>query len=144
MNIKGTTIRQLKRILFSLLLPTAINTTTPCQAQTCTTKLPRQLRVASYNIQHGVGMDNKRDYKRIADVLENINPDVVAVQEVDSMTQRTDNTYSLGEIADHMRYYASYAPAISFDGGKYGIGILSRKRQSSMLCPDARKHEHCS
>ena len=128
MNIKGTTIRQLKRILFSLLLPTAINTTTPCQAQTCTTKLPRQLRVASYNIQHGVGMDNKRDYKRIADVLENINPDVVAVQEVDSMTQRTDNTYSLGEIADHMRYYASYAPTISFDGGKYGIGILSRKR----------------
>lgn len=128
MNIKGTTIRQLKHILFSLLLPTAITTTTPCQAQTSTTQLPRQLRVASYNIQHGVGMDNKRDYKRIADVLENINPDVVAVQEVDSMTQRTDNTYSLGEIADHMRYYASYAPAISFDGGKYGIGILSRKR----------------
>ena len=44
------------------------------------------------------------------------------------MTRRTGNTYSLGEIADHMRYYASYAPAISFDGGKYGIGILSRKR----------------
>ena len=87
-----------------------------------------QLRVASYNIQHGVGMDNKLDYKRIASVLENINPDVIAVQEVDSMTHRTDNTYSLGEIANHMSYYASYAPAISFDGGKYGIGILSRKR----------------
>jgi len=121
-------ICQLKRLLFSLLLTAAITTAIPLQAQTCTSKLPRQLRIASYNIQHGVGMDNKLDYKRIADVLEGISPDVVAVQEVDSMTRRTGNTYSLGEIADHMRYYASYAPAISFDGGKYGIGILSRKR----------------
>lgn len=77
-------------------------------------------------------MDHVRDYKRIADVLEKINPDVVAIQEVDSMTHRTDRTYSLGEIADHMRYYASFAPAISFDGGKYGIGILSRKRPISV------------
>lgn len=124
----NTTIKKLKSILFSLLLPATITTTTPCQAQTNTAQLPRQLRVASYNIQHGVGMDQKLDYKRIANVLENINPDVVAVQEVDSMTHRTNNTYSLGEIADHMRYYASFSPAISFDGGKYGIGILSRKR----------------
>ena len=128
MITKNKTICQLKRLLFSLLLPAAITTAIPLQAQTCTSKLPRQLRVASYNIQHGVGMDHKLDYKRIADVLEGISPDVVAIQEVDSMTRRTGNTYSLGEIADHMRYYASYAPAISFDGGKYGIGILSRKR----------------
>ncbi len=128
MSNKNTTIQQLKRILFSLLLPVAITTALPCQAQTNTSKQSHQLRVASYNIQHGVGMDQKLDYKRIADVLHGINPDVVAVQEVDSMTRRTDNTYSLGEIADHMSYYASYAPAISFDGGKYGIGILSRKR----------------
>ena len=124
MNTKNKTISKLKRILFSLLLPVAISTAIPCQAQVDKAKL----RMASYNIQHGVGMDQKLDYKRIADVLENINPDVVAVQEVDSMTGRTGNTYSLGEIANHMRYYASYAPAISFDGGKYGIGILSRKR----------------
>lgn len=125
---KNKAITQLKCLLFSLLLPAAITTAIPLQAQTCTSKLPRQLRIASYNIQHGVGMDNKLDYKRIAEALEGISPDVVAVQEVDSMTRRTGNTYSLGEIADHMRYYASYAPAISFDGGKYGIGILSRKR----------------
>ena len=100
---KNKTISKLKRLLFSLLLPAAITTAIPSQAQTCTSKLPRQLRVASYNIQHGVGMDQKLDYKRIADVLEGISPDVVAVQEVDSMTRRTGNTYSLGEIADHMR-----------------------------------------
>ena len=118
---KNKTITQLKHLLLSFLLPAAITTAIPSQAQTCTNKLPRQLRIASYNIQHGVGMDQKLDYKRIAGVLENINPDVVAVQEVDSMTRRTNNTYSLGEIADHMRYYASYAPAISFDGGNTAL-----------------------
>ncbi len=125
-------IRHLKQILLSLCLPAALASSSYCQAQTPDVDLPLQLRVASYNIQHGVGMDHVRDYKRIADVLEKINPDVVAIQEVDSMTHRTDRTYSLGEIADHMRYYASFAPAISFDGGKYGIGILSRKRPISV------------
>ena len=89
---KNKAITQLKRLLLSLLLPAAITTAIPLQAQTCTSKLPRQLRIASYNIQHGVGMDQKLDYKRITDVLETINPDVVAVQEVDSMTRRTNNT----------------------------------------------------
>lgn len=89
MITKNKTICKLKRILFLLLLPVAISTAIPCQAQIDKAKLPHQLRVASYNIQHGVGMDQKLDYKRIADVLENINPDVVAVQEVDSMTGRT-------------------------------------------------------
>ena len=74
MITKNKTICQLKRLLFSLLLPAAITTAIPLQAQTCTSKLPRQLRIASYNIQHGVGMDHKLDYKRIANVLEDINP----------------------------------------------------------------------
>lgn len=113
-------------MLLYVLLPAAIVTvpTTFASAQS----LPLTMRVASYNIRHGEGMDGKLDYRRIANVLEKLNPDVVAVEEVDSMTRRTDNTYSLGEIANLMRYYESYAPAIDYEGGKYGIGILSRIR----------------
>lgn len=128
MNTTYLATRQRLRRAFSLTLIVAMMMVLPCRAQTNVTQLPRLLRVATYNIQHGVGMDNRRDYKRIAEVLERMNPDVVAVQEVDSMTHRTDNTYTLGEIADHMRYHASFAPAIDYDGGKYGVGILSRKR----------------
>lgn len=120
------TAKTLKHMLLSLLMPAAIASTptTMSSAQS----LPLTMRVASYNIRHGEGMDGKLDYRRIANVLERLNPDVVAVEEVDSMTRRTNNTYSLGEIADHMRYYDSYAPAINYEGGKYGIGILSRHR----------------
>lgn len=132
MKTKKTVNQKLKRIFLSLLLPAAMTASVTCYAQGDSGIPPHQMRVASYNIQHGMGMDNQLNYKRIAEVLRAISPDVVAVQEVDSMTQRTNNTYALGEIAEQLNYYASYAPAIDFEGGKYGIGILSRERPISV------------
>lgn len=132
MKTKKTVNQKLKRIFLSLLLPAAMTASVTCNAQDNSGIPPHQMRVASYNIQHGMGMDNQLNYKRIAEVLRAISPDVVAVQEVDSMTQRTNNTYALGEIAEQLNYYASYAPAIDFEGGKYGIGILSRERPISI------------
>ena len=123
--MKTTTLALMRSAMLAL-LATILSTTIATKAQTPTGK--NRLRVASYNIQHGMGMDGRLDYLRTARVLEKINADVVAVQEVDSMTRRTGHTYALGEIADAMRYYASYAAAIDFDGGRYGIGILSRQR----------------
>ena len=123
--MKTTTLALMRSAMLTL-LATILSTTIASKAQTPTGK--SRLRVASYNIQHGMGMDGRLDYLRTARVLEQINADVVAVQEVDSMTRRTGHTYALGEIADAMRYYASYAAAIDFDGGRYGIGILSRQR----------------
>ena len=43
---------------------------------------PVQLKVLSYNIHYGVGMDSKKDLKRIADVINRLNPDIVGLQEV--------------------------------------------------------------
>lgn len=123
--MKTTTLALMRSAMLAL-IATILSTTIATKAQTPTGK--SRLRVASYNIQHGMGMDGRLDYLRTARVLEKINADVVAVQEVDSMTRRTGHTYALGEIADAMRYYASYAAAIDFDGGRYGIGILSRQR----------------
>lgn len=143
MKTKKTVNQKLKRIFLSLLLPAAMTASVTCNAQDNSGIPPHQMRVASYNIQHGMGMDNQLNYKRIAEVLRAISPDVVAVQEVDSMTQRTNNTYALGEIAEQLNYYASYAPAIDLEGGKYGIGILARasdKRQTvcAALSEEAR------
>ncbi len=43
----------------------------------------RYLRLASYNIQKAVGVDFRRDPGRIIDVINGLNADVVALQEVD-------------------------------------------------------------
>jgi endonuclease/exonuclease/phosphatase family metal-dependent hydrolase len=45
----------------------------------------------SYNIRNAVGMDNTADYRRIADVITNTAPDVVALQELDSVTTRSND-----------------------------------------------------
>lgn len=99
---------------------------TGLQAQTA--KLPVQLGVASYNIHHGEGTDGKFDYHRLAKQLERWQPDVIALQEVDSMTTRSGKTYALGALAEITRYYETFCPAMDYQGGKYGIGLLSRQK----------------
>lgn len=82
----------------------------------------------TYNIRNAKGMDGVCNFQRIANVISNETPDVVAIQELDSMTTRSEQKFVLNEIAERTQMHASYAPAISFQGGKYGIGILSRKK----------------
>ena len=90
------------------------------------------LKLMSYNIRNANGMDGICSYQRIANVINNASPDVVAIQELDSMTVRSGQKYVLGEIAERTQMHASYAPAINFQGGKYGIGILSRQKPLSI------------
>ena len=42
------------------------------------------IRVLAYNIKHGRGNDNKVDLARTANVIRRLNPDVVALQEIDN------------------------------------------------------------
>ena len=86
-----------------------------------------QLRVMSYNVRHCSGMDRVLDYDRTADVIMKQQPDVVAIQELDSMTGRSGHCYQLGELASRTSYHPIFGAAIDYDGGKYGVGILTRE-----------------
>ncbi len=86
------------------------------------------LRVMSYNIHHGAGMDGQTDITRLARIILSHQSDVVAIQEVDSVNQRSGGRYNLGDLAAETLYYPTFAPSISFGGGKYGLGILSREK----------------
>jgi len=85
----------------------------------------------SYNIQNGRGMDNIVDYQRIADVITGVSPDVVALQELDSVTGRSKGIDVLARLAELTSMYAVYGASILYDGGKYGIGILSKEKPVS-------------
>ena len=50
------------------------------------TKESNTIRVLSYNIHYGVGTDSKKDLKRIADVINKLDPDIVGLQEVHDST----------------------------------------------------------
>ena len=90
-----------------------------------------QLKVMSYNVRHCAGMDLVLDYDRTASVIAQQQPDVVALQELDSMTGRSGQRYQLGELASRTQYHPVFGAAIDYDGGKYGVGILTREKPLS-------------
>jgi endonuclease/exonuclease/phosphatase family metal-dependent hydrolase len=86
----------------------------------------KTLRIMTYNIHVGVGMDKKLDLKRIADVINRENPDLVGLQEVDRGVKRTEEKDEIAELAKLTRMDFSFAPNLDYQGGQYGVAILSR------------------
>src|SRR5438309_484759 len=86
----------------------------------------RILRVMTYNIHVGIGMDKKTDLKRIADVINHEHPDLVGLQEVDRGVERTRRVDEIAEIAKLTRMEYAFAYNLHYQGGQYGVAILSR------------------
>lgn len=121
-------IKHLFNKMRRLALPLMAAICSPACAQAQTTNLPIQAGIASYNIHHGEGTDGKYDFERLANQFNHWQADVIALQEVDSMTTRSGKAYALGTLADITRYYDTFCPTMDYQGGKYGIGMLSRQK----------------
>jgi endonuclease/exonuclease/phosphatase family metal-dependent hydrolase len=103
------------------------------------------LRILCYNIQHGRGMDNAVNLTRTANVIKEWKPDLVAVQEVDRNTQRTDGVDQAKILAELLGMHYVFGKAIDYQGGDYGILILSRfpilEHQMVLLPPEEAPQE---
>ena len=88
-------------------------------------------KVMTYNVRHCAGMDLKVDYDRTASVISRQQPDIVLLQELDSMTGRSHHCDQLGELASRTSYHPVFGAAIDYDGGKYGVGVLTREQPLS-------------
>lgn len=88
----------------------------------------RTIRIMSYNIHHGQGMDNKMDVERIGKLIIDIQPEVIGLQEVDSMVNRSGNIDILQLLSTQTGMYATFGYSILHDGGKYGNGMLTREK----------------
>lgn len=75
------------------------------------------LRVLSYNIHHGEGVDGKFDLERIAKVIQSVNPDLVALQEVDRNTTRASDVDQAQELAELTGMHMAYGKALDYQGG---------------------------
>jgi len=80
----------------------------------------------TYNIHHGRGLDGRVDLERIAQVIREQNVDLVALQEVDKGTRRTDEIDIAAELAGLTGMQFAFEKNIDFQGGEYGNAILSR------------------
>jgi endonuclease/exonuclease/phosphatase family metal-dependent hydrolase len=102
------------------------------------------LRVLSYNIHHGEGVDGKLDLRRIAEVIRSARPDVVALQEVDRRVERSGGVDQAAELAERTGMNVVFGGNISLQGGHYGNAILSRfpiRRHENRLLPNLNQGE---
>jgi len=86
------------------------------------------LRVLSYNIHHAEGNDRRLDVARVAAVIDRLEPDLVALQEVDIGTERAGGVDQLRELARLTSMHAEFGKTMYYDGGSYGVAVLSRWR----------------
>lgn len=84
------------------------------------------VRVLSFNIFHGATTKGDFDLDVIAKVINDVNPDLVALQEVDFKTKRSRRYDLSTELGWRTKMSPLFGKAMSFDDGEYGVGILSK------------------
>jgi endonuclease/exonuclease/phosphatase family metal-dependent hydrolase len=84
------------------------------------------VKVLSYNIRHGAGLDGRIDLERIAEVIRRANPDLVALQEVDQCCERSGNQDTPALLGQILGMEHRFGRSLDFQGGEYGLAVLSR------------------
>lgn len=105
---------------------------------------PQQLRLLSYNIHHGEGLDGKVDLSRIAKVVMSASPDIVLLQEVDRNVTRSGNVDQASELARFTGMHVVFGANLKIGEGDYGNAILSRfplSKAKNLRLPGREKGE---
>lgn len=130
-------MRQILPALVSLLLATSFGCKSARQEKSEAAKPSTQphppahvttatLKILTYNMHHGEGVDGKLDLPRIAEIIKREKPDLVALQEVDKNAARSGGIDQAAELARLTEMNFAYGAAMPFQGGEYGQAILSK------------------
>jgi endonuclease/exonuclease/phosphatase family metal-dependent hydrolase len=88
--------------------------------------MSKTISIMTYNVHSGIGTDGKISPLRIAQVIEQCNPDVVALQELDAGLTRTSLVDQAHLIARTLEMSYHFHASIQLEEGGYGNAILSR------------------
>jgi len=83
-------------------------------------------RIVTYNVHRCVGNDRRLDVARVADVLARLEPDIVALQELDVGRARTGRVDQAHEIARRLDMACHFNAALTVEEERYGDAILTR------------------
>ncbi|ASY67008.1 Endonuclease/exonuclease/phosphatase (plasmid) [Sinorhizobium sojae CCBAU 05684] len=87
--------------------------------------MPRPIRLLTYNVHSCFGTDRKLDPGRIAEVIGECKPDIIALQEVDVGRARSGGMDQAHMIAAHLRMEAHFHPALHLKEERYGDAVLT-------------------
>jgi endonuclease/exonuclease/phosphatase family metal-dependent hydrolase len=82
-------------------------------------------RIVTYNVHRCVGNDRRLDVGRVADVLAALEPDIVALQELDVGRARTGHVDQAHEIARRLDMACHFNAALTVEEEQYGDAILT-------------------
>jgi endonuclease/exonuclease/phosphatase family metal-dependent hydrolase len=82
-------------------------------------------RIVTYNVHRCVGNDRRLDVGRIVAVLAQLNPDIVALQELDVGRRRTGHVDQAWEIAQGLDMACHFNAALQVEEERYGDAILT-------------------
>jgi len=83
------------------------------------------LRVMTYNVHRCVGADRRLDVERVAEVIADARPDIVALQELDVGRQRTRGVDQAHRLAELLKMRSHFHPAMHVEEERYGDAILT-------------------
>jgi endonuclease/exonuclease/phosphatase family metal-dependent hydrolase len=116
----------MKLFFISAILLTGLWTAVTDSATTNPGQASSTLRVVSYNIKHGRGNDDVVDLARTAGVLRALTPDIVGLQEVDRLAERSGKVDEARALGESLGLNHAFGRFMAFQGGEYGMGVLSR------------------
>ena len=93
----------------------------------CKATSKKSHKIMSYNVHICRGNDEVYDYDRVANIIKNVDADIIALQELDSATVRSSQKVTGQELANRLNMHFTFGASINYSGGKYGIGILSKE-----------------
>ena len=84
------------------------------------------LRVLCYNIHYGQGNDGQYDVERLANVINDAKPDLVALQEVDVGVKRSGRVHQAQRLGELTGMAVRFGPTQHYEGGLFGNAVLTR------------------
>jgi len=84
------------------------------------------ISVMSYNIHIGQNSADQDKLKEIAHYIKDSKAEIIGLQEVDSVCNRSGKIDQMKFLAEQTGMHYTYSRHFAFDGGSYGLGILSR------------------
>ncbi len=96
-----------------------------------TAPIPRaadQVRILVLNMHAGKDAAGKSNLDGIASLVKDQKPDLVLLQEVDRGTHRSGQVDQVAELSGTTKYQSAFSASLfDYDGGEYGIALLSRE-----------------
>src|SRR5262245_21802546 len=81
---------------------------------------PIELTLVSYNIHSGIGTDGRFDLHRVAEVLSEINADILALQEVGDFRGRVEKEAHPEDLAENLGLHMAFGPNVVRNGRRFG------------------------